>query len=57
MPGRDVEGKYCEEVQLAQMIGTLGVPPPDFLMQSKKSQGFFDAQGEYLMTPKYVISH
>ena len=43
------DGQYSESHHLAQLVGILGDPPPEFLAASKKSSKYWDQNGELRM--------
>jgi len=46
--GRDEEGVFLSEYQIAQLVGLLGEPRRGFALQGDKRRQFFDDEGELL---------
>ncbi|CAK4029640.1 CMGC SRPK kinase [Lecanosticta acicola] len=47
--GQDPDGEgYSTRAHLAELIGTLGPPPKEFLRRGKRSHEFFDEQGNFI---------
>jgi len=46
--GRDKNGQFSSERQIAELVGLLGTPPNGFTMQGQRRRNFFDDHGELL---------